>query len=366
MVRAMKLDAAEFMLRDRVITALNSSLSLPQALEAVRPYLLELAQADSMALCLMDITHSLHFQWLVPGPRLLILEEYASLVDHDFLRAPIFAQPQKVIRDSELLSRKEYERTLICQRSRELGQRLEHIMAVLLPIRPGSFGALALYRNRPRAFASQNAAVLDSLTAHLMNTVRNCRDVRNLTTSTHLLEELHRHPDAAFLIVEHPRHKVLRSSHAEALLERWFTPSDLHSSGLPLPLKERLDALVRMTPDERLDKNANVLVSTHDDCYRTVRFIELPAPEGPREWALLMHELPISIPLPAEMKRALTPSEINVATCLLRNWTNERIAKEFKLSAETVKTHVRNLLAKLGIDSRRDLLYQAARLNKPV
>jgi DNA-binding CsgD family transcriptional regulator len=364
MFSAMKFNVDELMLRDRVITALNSSLSLPQALEAVRPHLLELAQADSMALCLMDVTHSLHFQWLVPGPRLPILEEYASLVDHDFLRAPIFAQPQRVIRDSELLSRKEYERTLIYQRSRELGQRLDHIMAVLLPIRPGSFGALALYRNRPRAYASQNAAVVDSLTAHLMNTVRNCRDVRDITLGTHLLEELYNRSDTAFLVVEPPHREVLRSPHAKVLLDRWFAPSDLHSSGLPLALQERLNALVHMTPDERLDQN--VWVSTHDDGYRTVRFIELPAPEGPRKWALLMHELPISIPLPAEMKRELTPSEINVATCLLRNWTNERIAKEFKLSVETVKTHVRNLLTKLGIDSRRDLLYQAARLNKPV
>ncbi|WPB74969.1 LuxR C-terminal-related transcriptional regulator [Archangium violaceum] len=352
------------MLRDRAITALNSSLSLPQALEAVRPHLLELAQADSMALCIMEITHSLHFQWLVPGHRIPILEEYASLVDHDFFRAPIFARPQTVIRDSEILSRREYERSLICQRSRELEPRIEHIMAVLLPIRPGFFAALALYRNRPRAYSSQNAAVLASLTAHWMNTVRNCSDVQDVTIGTRLIEELYRRTDAAILIVEPPHREVLRSSHATVLLERWFTPSDLHSSGLPLPLKERLDALVRMDPDARLDKN--VWVSLHADGYRTVRFIELPNPEGPRRWALLMHEIPISIPLPAEMKRKLTPREVTIATCLLRNWTNKQIADELKRSLHTVKTHVRNLLDKLGVDGRADLLYQAARLNKPV
>jgi ATP/maltotriose-dependent transcriptional regulator MalT len=52
--------------------------------------------------------------------------------------------------------------------------------------------------------------------------------------------------------------------------------------------------------------------------------------------------------------------------CLLRNLTNEQIAGELKLSFHTVKTHVRNLLARLGVDGRADLLYQAARLNKPV
>ncbi|WP_245591780.1 helix-turn-helix transcriptional regulator [Cystobacter fuscus] len=360
----MKLNADKLMLRETALAALNSSLSLPQALEAVRPHLLELAQADAMALCLMDVTHSLHFKWLVPGHRIPILEEYAGLIDHDFLRAPIFARPQTVIRSSELLSRKEYERTLIYQRSRELEPRFEHIMAVLLPIRPGSFGAFALYRHRPRAYSSQNAAVLASFTAHLMNSIRNCGHVQDITIGTNLLEELYRRPDTAFLVVEPPHHEVLRSPHAAVLLERWFTPSDLHSSGLPLPLKERLDALVDMAPDARLDKN--VWVSLHADGYRTVRFIELPAPDGPRKWALLMHEIPISIPLPAEMKRKLTPREVTIATCLLRNWTNEQIAIELDLSFLTVKTHVRNLLAKLGIDSRADLLYQAARLNKPV
>jgi DNA-binding CsgD family transcriptional regulator len=352
-------------LRDRTIEALGSSLFLPQVLETVRPHLLELAQADSMALCLMDVTRSLHFQWLVPGPRLPILEEYAVLVDHDFLRGPVIAQPHQVILDSQLLSRKEYERTLIYQRSLELDSRLEHIMAVLLPIRPGFFAVLALYRHRPRVFSTKNAAVLASLTAHLSNTVRNCGDVQATTTGTQLLEELYRRPDSAFLVVEPPHHEVLRSPHAAVLLERWFTPSDLHSSGLPLVLKAKLDELVRMAPDARLDKNVLPLPDG-DGCYRSVRFIELPAPEGLRKWALLMHESPFSIPLPADMRRKLTESEVTVATCMLRNSTKEDIAEELALSGHTVKTHMRNLFKKLGVDGRADLLYWAARRNKPV
>ncbi len=66
------------------------------------------------------------------------------------------------------------------------------------------------------------------------------------------------------------------------------------------------------------------------------------------------------------MKRKITPREVTIATYMLRNWNNEQIAEELGLSVETVKTHVRNLLNKLGMDSRADLLYQAARLNKPV
>ncbi|MBN8226817.1 helix-turn-helix transcriptional regulator, partial [Corallococcus macrosporus] len=247
----MNLSSDELMLRDRALLALNGSLSLSRNLEAVRPHLLELAQADSMALCLMHV-ESASNHWHVPGHRIPILDEYERVVEHDFFREPIFARPNVVIRDSQILTRNEYERTLIFQRSRELAQNLEHIMAVLLPIRPGFFGALALYRHLPRAFSARNAALLSSLTAHLMNTVRNCSDVQEAATSARLLEELYRRPDAAFVVVEPPHHEVLRSPQAAVLLDRWFSRSELHSSGLPLPLKERLDALVGMPPDARL------------------------------------------------------------------------------------------------------------------
>ncbi|WP_171448347.1 helix-turn-helix transcriptional regulator [Corallococcus carmarthensis] len=363
MFSPMDFTTQELVLRDSVIASLNSSQSLHQVLETTRAPLLEFVQADAVALCLMHV-EPFDFQWLVPGPRVPILDGYAELAQHDFLRAPILARPNVPIRDTQLLSRDEYERTLIYQRSRELDPCLEHIMAVLLPIRPGFVGALAFYRNLRRPFTSQSATALSSLNTHLMNTVRNCGDIQTTATGAHLLEQLYRRPDTAFVVVEPPHREVLRSPHAAFLLERWFAPSDIHASGLPLPLKERLDALVAMTPDARLDKT--LWVSLHADGYRLVRFIELPALEGPRKWALLLHEIPISIPLPEEMKRKLTSRQVTIAMCLLRNWTNEQIAGELGLSLHTVKTHVRDLFDRLGIDGRADLLYQAARLNKPV
>ncbi|WP_167509474.1 response regulator transcription factor [Corallococcus llansteffanensis] len=360
----MNLNTHEHMLRDKVILALNSSLSFPQVLEAARAPLLELAPSDSVALCLMRTTPVLDFQWLVPGHPIPLLEQYASVSDHDFVRAPIFARPNEVILDEEMLPRREYEHSLLYQRSRELGLGLEHVMAVLLPIRPDFLGALALYRTRRRAFSSRCATVLSSLTQHLVNAVRNCADLQTMTTGSHLLEELHGRPGTAYVVVELPSREVLRSKHAAVLLERWFAPSDLHASGLPLPLKERLDALVRMDADSRLEKN--VWFSQQPEGYRTVRFIELPAGEGPRQWALVMNELPMSIPLPVDMRRKLTRREADIAKYLLRSWSSEQIASELVIAVDTVDTHVRNIREKLGIDSRMDLLYLAARFNKPV
>ncbi|NNB91989.1 response regulator transcription factor [Corallococcus exiguus] len=364
MFSSLKLNAKEQMLWFRATYALGSSLSLSQVLEAFRPLILELAQADAMALCLMHAARSPGYTWVVPGPRIRLLEEYDRLIEHDPFRKPIFDRPNWVVRDTQLLSRKEFVGSLIHQRSLELELRLDHIMAVLLPIRPGFVAALALYRNRPRAFSPRNAAVLTSLIEYLTNAVRNCSDFESFTIGANLLEEFYRGPDTAFLVVQPPHQEVLRSPNAAALLDRWFTPSDLHASGIPVPLQERLNALVRMTPAERRGKD--FWVSFDGERCRTVRFVELPAPEGPRKWALKMNELPVSIPLPEEMECKLRPKEVTVANLLLRDLSDKEIAAALGRSVHTVKTHVKRLLDTLDLDSRSDLLYQAARFNKPV
>ncbi|WP_242588617.1 helix-turn-helix transcriptional regulator [Corallococcus macrosporus] len=156
----------------------------------------------------------------------------------------------------------------------------------------------------------------------------------------------------------------MRTPNATALLERWFNPSDLDASGIPLAFKEQLEALMHMAPDERLGKDSWVRV--HDDRYRAVHFMELPAPEGPSRWALKIEEIPRSIPLPEAMKRKLRPSEVRVVTGMLTNWNDRQIASELGRSHHTVKTHVKKIFSKLGVDDRADLLYQAAHLNIPV
>jgi DNA-binding CsgD family transcriptional regulator len=365
MFSSLKLNAKEQMLWFRATHALGSSLSLPQVLEAFRPLILELAQADAMALCLMHEKRSPGGTWVVPGPRIQLLEEYDRFIEDDPFRKPIFSRRNWVVRDTQL-PRKAFAGSLIRQRSLELDLRLEHVMAVLLDIRPGFVAALALYRDRPRPFSPRNAAVLTSLLEYLTNAVRNCGDFENFTIGASLLEEFYRGPDTAFLVVQPPHQEVLRSPNAAALLDRWFTPSEIHASGLPIPFKEKLDALVRTTPAERRGRDFWVFNHPRAEGSCSVRFIELPAPEGPRKWALKLNEHSNSIPLPPEMEQALTKREVTIATGVLRNWKNDQMARALGISPHTVKTHVRNFLDELGMDSRADFLYQAARLNKPV
>lgn len=361
----MNFTSHQLMLQKRVILALNSCLSLPQALEAAREPLLEFAEADHMAMCLMRLTPTLDFQWLVPGPRIELFDEYAGLARHDFLRDPILARPSVVVRTEEILSRREFEANLLYQRSRELDLPLEQVMAVLLPIRPDFFAAFALYRTRRRAFSSSAHAALSSLTEHLEQAVRNCHDFQNATVGAQVLEALYDRADTALLVVEPPSKEVLRSPRAAALLDRWFTPSEFHTCGLPHPLKARLDALVRRNADARPQKD-DVWTSLHGDAYRLVRFMALPAREGPRQWILLMNEVPLSIPLPEDMRSRLTPRQAQIATYLLRNWDLARITSELARSPHTVKGQMRDLYSRLGVDGQQDLIYQAARLNRPV
>jgi len=61
----------------------------------------------------------------------------------------------------------------------------------------------------------------------------------------------------------------------------------------------------------------------------------------------------------AEQDRAfpdiLTPREAEVLELLQRGSSNAVIANELSLGVETVRTHVRNILRKLGVSSRKDL-----------
>ncbi|AGC44056.1 LuxR family transcriptional regulator [Myxococcus stipitatus DSM 14675] len=357
--------SSELLVREKVTAALNSPF-LPKLLEATRKPLLEFVQADSMALCIMRLAPAPDFRWHVPGTPIPILNEYAGLVEQDFLRAPILARPGVPVFDTQLLSRAEYEGTLIYQRSLELRLPFEHIMAVLVPISPGLVAALAFYRHERRPFTSQNAIALSSITSTWATTLDNCQAVQNMAAGAQLLQELYLRKNSAYLVFEPPAREVHRTPLATSLLERWFpTPSDIDkTSGLPRVLKERLDALIGMNSDARLGKNLWVL--NHPEAYRTCRFVELPSDDSTPKWALLLSELPHSIPIPFHMQRKLTPRELDVARGVLRNWSNGQIADELEISGETVKTHVRNLFDKLGVDCRADFLYQVAHLNRPV
>jgi non-specific serine/threonine protein kinase len=68
--------------------------------------------------------------------------------------------------------------------------------------------------------------------------------------------------------------------------------------------------------------------------------------------------LPPSVPVPreagggSESTEDLTRREEEVAVLVARGLSNRRIAEELTVSEHTAATHVRNILKKLGLDSR--------------
>jgi two-component system, NarL family, response regulator LiaR len=63
-----------------------------------------------------------------------------------------------------------------------------------------------------------------------------------------------------------------------------------------------------------------------------------------------------------EMPEPLTPREMDVLRLLTQGQSNKEIARALHLVEETVKSHVRHILAKLGVQSRTQAVLAAIRL----
>ncbi|MDQ3957246.1 MAG: helix-turn-helix transcriptional regulator [Actinomycetota bacterium] len=58
---------------------------------------------------------------------------------------------------------------------------------------------------------------------------------------------------------------------------------------------------------------------------------------------------------------ALTAAELRVVRLVMEGLTNPQIASRLFVSAQTVKTHMKNVFRKLGVSSRAELAAVAAR-----
>lgn len=348
-----------------VVEALGSTLELSEVLSLAQGVMTRLLSADSMALCVSRPGPSGEYDWTVTGGTAALFTRYHELAEEDFVRDAVMRHPNLVLRDTEMLPRKRLERSQVYQRCRELGLPLEHVMAVLLDVRQDWHGGLTLYRERRTPFSERDQALLQLLTPILANTVRNCRTHAELTSRGQVMEAILRHQGAECLVLVPPTTERLRTAGATALLEHWFTPSERGPSGIPKQLLERLRMLAAGDGVSGLE--LNTWEDSREGQNLRVTFIRLPPERGDkRAWALWLQEFSPAIPLPPDMRRLLSAREVQIVACVLSNWSNEFIARELRLTLNTVKTHVRNIFGKLGVESRADLMYQAAWRRKPL
>lgn len=80
---------------------------------------------------------------------------------------------------------------------------------------------------------------------------------------------------------------------------------------------------------------------------------------APQAAALLMRE--IRTPDTAELAEPLTERESEVLRLLARGKANKELALDLHIGEKTVKTHVSNILAKLGVQSRTQAVLYATR-----
>jgi DNA-binding CsgD family transcriptional regulator len=332
--------------------ALSSSLDLAEVLARSRNAIQQLLPCDYAALCVSRPDHPGDYEWMALGAPGVLFAHYPELAAMDFVRPSAPRSPHAP-------SYRELKRNLLYLRSRELGLPLEQVMAVLLDLRPGWHGGFTLYREQTQPFSEREQALLDRLTPHLSNTVRNCRMFGEAAMRGDLLDALFHHQGAECIVMETPERETLRTPRAMALLQHWY-PDEIKASDARLPheLRDRL-RLLRTPLAERTPGRDTVLRPGLKNTLR-VTFVELPEQRGVRPWGLVLQEFSHAIPLPESWRQTLSSREVEVVECVLRNASNEAIAEELGLALNTVKTHLRNIFPKLRIDSRTDLLYQAA------
>ncbi|MFL5357948.1 LuxR C-terminal-related transcriptional regulator [Archangium sp.] len=359
----MNLDSREQALTFELMEALSSSLDLSQVLPLAQGVMSRLIQADYVALCVSKPGRPTEYDWLVTEMPAAFFTHYPEMAAEDFVRDAVVRHPNVVLRDTEMLPRKELTRSLLYRRCKDLGMPLEHVMSVMLDVNEDWHGGLTLYRrDRRHDFSDRDRAVLQWLTPILARTVRRCRMFGTVATSSQILDALF-DQGTAFVVLTPPCTEKMRTTCATQLLEKWFDPSDCGPLGFPKVLLEHLALLVGM---QGAGFNVDTWVRWGSDENLKVTFVRLPDQGGTPQWALLFQEIPHSIPLPVDLRLRLTERQAEIVEYVLRNWDNRLIAQELGLTWWTVKTHVRNIFEKLGVESRADLMYQAAWRRKPV
>ncbi|AKQ65472.1 Transcriptional regulator, LuxR family protein [Myxococcus hansupus] len=330
-----------------------------------RQPLARLIASDYMAMCIVTAGPPVRYQWLEEaGAPNKLLAQYASLQPNDFVLQSVVRRRGTVLRDSEMISRRELVRSPLYLQSRDMGMNLEQVMAVLLEIQPGVFCGITLYRDRRRAFSRREQAAMQFLTRDFTVAIRNSRLIATPSRGDRLLEALSQRQQFETILMVPPSTEIHRSDRASALLKKWFPLGESARRGPPACLLERLNALTRMDIHERA--RHDTMDFRQDNQLLLVNFVEMPAHDGPRQWALFLHEFPKSISLPSQLAKQLTPRQIEVAEAMLNNKSDEEIAEALGIKKNTAKVHVRDIYESLKCSTRGDFMYQALQLMKPI
>jgi DNA-binding CsgD family transcriptional regulator len=196
---------------------------------------------------------------------------------------------------------------------------LEHSLGIRLPIAPPERARFAMDRGG-QDFSARDCAVLEALSPHLVRLHRAHAVRRRLDAAL----AVHESSGVAVMLLEDDGRVAFASSAARALVERYF---GMNGAVLPEPLTSWLAERRRgaAEPLEVESGGRTLVVELGDD-------------------ALLLEE---RRPLPR-----LTPREHELLELVAEGRTNAEIAKRLWISVGTVRKHLDNVYAKLGVHTR--------------
>lgn len=363
MARIVELSAHEQDVKDELLAELFGSLELAEVLGKAHGLLSHLVPTDHGALCVSRPEGSSAYDWVVAEMPAAFFAEYGAMVPHDFVRAAVAEHPNMVLRDSEMLGRRDIEQSYLYRHCRTIGMNVEHVMAVMLAEKGSSWhGGLVLYRSRRRPFSDRERAMLQHLSRYFTAAVRNCKRFGELDRRNSLLDTLLSARSFEGIVFNAEGREIVRTARISQLMNKWFHPAELGSNGLPRALNEKWigagSSLRTVSPPKPWWRTGNSV--SPDLSHLELRVCLVPLPHTSGAFAVTMEEVPQLVPLPHSWQSILSASEVRTVERVC--WDNALIASDLGISDQTVKKHLSRAFDKLGVSSRAALIHAAWRL----
>ncbi|WP_170319871.1 helix-turn-helix domain-containing protein [Polyangium spumosum] len=336
-----------------LVAELGGSLDLHEVLGRAYGLLSRLVPADHGALCVSRPEGQAVYDWAVAEMPEGFFQGYGEMVPHDFVRIAVAERPNEVLRDTEMLPRVAMERSYLYNHCRDIGMRLEHVMAVMLREDPSWHGGLILYRDKRIPFSDRERAILQELPRYFTNAVKNCRSFGAMAKRASLLDGILSGLGHEAIVFGPSGAEIARTASAEKMLEAWFKPTEFEGA-LPAPLAARLASMVKQKP--ALPPDPFWRSGAHAELKVSIQ--TLPSFSG-GSFVMVLEEVPQLVPVPAAWLKVLTAAELKVAERVC--WDNALIASELGITELTVKKHFSHIFDKLGIPNRAALIHMAWR-----
>lgn len=332
-----------------IVEALFTSSDLREVIGEVHGELHVLVPADVAALCLSR--HDGLYDWFTTDCPAKFFDEYPTFAAADFVAESVKRRPNRVVLDDEMAPRSVIEANMMHRRAHELGLTFEQAMAVLVQSE-GGHGGITLYRTRRRPFTEAERRVLQMLVRPLAHAITRTRQFGQEVAIRDALAACLAVRDAV-VVFDASGRELVRSPGLEAVAARWFAAADRGPRGLPSAANDWRHEVSRWPADTA---RGVVHRRIRGACTLEVRAERLRTELGQRCIAFFFVEHATRDALPSDLAVKLTPRQREVADAILRGWDNRLIADELGCAVDTVKQHVGEVFARLGVDSRVQFL----------